>query len=332
MNMSVYQCSLCRRTVFSGRRKHVYEKGHQKRLADVLKEFGSKVDAARKMIKAASVVKFNPQEHEKKFWCHCCGKEVGKHTSDGNVTVLYGSFLEHFQSSEHAKAVNKFWWIHQAEAKLKLRFILTSEDYERFKSSVVKALENYEETEDTLIKEVATKIRETEQRRLEMLQSVLEPVIHPTEEKEMVTRRSSEQVLSREMVDLDSEEPGPSGVHLTSPEIVQPHVTFIGQQVMSLEGNIHTGAIPPWMLPDEKEQEEIGPSHAGFLKHKEIMKLKKLPPNRVGANFDHNAQTNEAWLPSFGRVWNNGRRWQSRHQYRKEEENTGPKRRKYEEI
>lgn len=41
-------------------------------------------------------------------------------------------------------------------------------------------------------------------------------------------------------------------------------------------------------------------------------KLKKLPPNRVGANFDHSSHTDANWLPSFGRVWNSGRRWQSR--------------------
>lgn len=41
-------------------------------------------------------------------------------------------------------------------------------------------------------------------------------------------------------------------------------------------------------------------------------KLKKLPPDRVGANFDHSSHTDPNWLPSFGRVWNNGRRWQSR--------------------
>lgn len=44
----------------------------------------------------------------------------------------------------------------------------------------------------------------------------------------------------------------------------------------------------------------------------EQQKLKKLPANRVGANFDHSSHTDANWLPSFGRVWNSGRRWQSR--------------------
>lgn len=49
-----------------------------------------------------------------------------------------------------------------------------------------------------------------------------------------------------------------------------------------------------------------------FLLSEEQEKLKKLPPNRVGANFDHSSHTDANWLPSFGRVWNSGRRWQSR--------------------
>ncbi|TNN37277.1 Coiled-coil domain-containing protein 84 [Liparis tanakae] len=64
---------------------------------------------------------------------------------------------------------------------------------------------------------------------------------------------------------------------------------------------------------------ENGPSLQEFLKQKEKEKLKKLPPNRVGANFDHSSHTDANWLPSFGRVWNTGRRWQSRHQFRQEE-------------
>lgn len=87
--------------------------------------------------------------------------------------------------------------------------------------------------------------------------------------------------------------------------------------------------------------QQIGPSYEEFLKESEStnsrtavgcylnifllklnhlliiteekQKLKKLPPDRVGANFDHSSSTSAGWLPSFGRVWNNGRRWQSRY-------------------
>lgn len=121
---------------------------------------------------------------------------------------------------------------------------------------------------------------------------------------------------------------------------------------MSAEGRItHSsfvccivGAVPPWLQDDPLEgtsgttaYKHIGPSLQDFLKHsmnrpdissshpqglsviksvsffpEQQEKLRKLPPNRVGANFDHSSHTDANWLPSFGRVWNSGRRWQSR--------------------
>ncbi|XP_069803295.1 centrosomal AT-AC splicing factor [Dendropsophus ebraccatus] len=330
--MAVYECAVCRRAVFCGRRKHVYEKGHRQRLAAVLRAFSDKVAAARKMIKCATVVKYDPQEHEQKFWCYCCEEEVIKHTSDGNLTVLFGGMLEHMYRPEHIKAVNKYWWTHCGEVKLKVHFVLTHDEYERFKSSVTKALESFEETENILVKQIATQIREAEQSRMEMLKTLLEPETQLTGAEDEVWSES-EQVPCSITSLADFENPGPSNqqpLPNEAPVMADASLTFIGQQVMSDKGNVHTGALPPWMLPDEDTEnpQDIGPSIEGFLKHKEKMTLKKLPPNRVGANFDHNAPTDEGWLPSFGRVWNSGRRWQSRHQYRKEAGNNGAKRKR----
>ncbi|XP_004916119.2 coiled-coil domain-containing protein 84 isoform X2 [Xenopus tropicalis] len=355
--MVVYECNVCKRSVFTGRRKHVYERSHRERLAGLLKGFSSKVAGARKMIKVASVVKYDSLEHEQRFWCYCCEEEVKRHTSDGTLTVLYGGMLEHMKSPQHKKAVNKFWWIHQAERNLKEQFLLTSEEYERFKSSLIKALENYEETEDVLIKEVAAQIREVESSRFAMLQSLLEvcflrsneqypnqlvhkmPVTQPTGEEEVwsndahLTGRATTCI---EAVPTDCDEAGPSGINNKAlgipPTGSGPCLTFVGHQEMPVKGNVHTGALPPWMIPDEEDGteavQEIGPSFEEFLKQKEKMKLKKLPPNRVGANFDHSSITDEDWLPSFGRVWNSGRRWQSRHQYRSEEGKAAKKKRR----
>ncbi|KAG9351466.1 hypothetical protein JZ751_022716 [Albula glossodonta] len=106
-------------------------------------------------------------------------------------------------------------------------------------------------------------------------------------------------------------------------------LTFIGYQVEQI-----AGAVPPWLQDDPQEggsgvvERQIGPSLQDFLKQKEQEKLRKLPMNRVGANFDHSSQTDANWLPSFGRVWNSGRRWQSRHQFREEEGQTNRQKRR----
>ncbi|XP_068096941.1 centrosomal AT-AC splicing factor isoform X1 [Hyperolius riggenbachi] len=322
--MPVYLCKLCRRSVFCARRKHVYEKGHRERLQVTLRAFTSKITAARKMIHVATVEKFNAQEHTQKFWCHCCEEEVTKHASDGNLTVLYGGLLEHVNRPEHKKAVNKFWWTHQADVKLKPKFVLSDEEYERFKSSVTKALEGYEETEDVLIKQMAEQIEMVEKSRQELVKSVLEPTQQMETEEEEASWNSVDLPCSNATAGHSSESNEPEQSSSMA------SLTYIGHQMDSSMGNLHTGAVPPWMMPDEDdtEKQEIGPALDDFIKHQKQMALKKLPPNRVGANFDHNAPTDEGWLPSFGRVWNSGRRWQSRHQYRKESNGTGAKRKK----
>lgn len=108
------------------------------------------------------------------------------------------------------------------------------------------------------------------------------------------------------------------------------------------EGNVHSGATPPWIGPsvDEKllvaSSTEIGPSlepaKKQLLSRNQERKLAKLrPPNRVGAawadmrraqlereargeTLEGLPQADASWLPNFGRVWQSG----SRHDTRKE--------------
>lgn len=93
-------------------------------------------------------------------------------------------------------------------------------------------------------------------------------------------------------------------------------------------GNIHTGALPPWLRSEDEDCREsnqdkdvpaIGPSLEDFKKHVAKTKKKRLHSRHVGKNFDHTPETSDNWLPSFGRVWNSGPRWQSRKEYQKEQ-------------
>nr|XP_019829747.1 PREDICTED: coiled-coil domain-containing protein 84-like [Bos indicus] len=261
-------------------------------------------------------------EHERWCWCLCCGCEVRKHLSHGNLTVLHGGLLGHLASPEHKKATNKFWWENKAEFQMKEKFLISPQDFARFKKSMVKSLDSYEEKEDEVIKEMAAQIREVEQSRQEMVRSVLEPQTVPDPEEGSSAPGSRKGTNSQ--VASTSQQPSyldlPPAPELDWMETGQP-LTFIGHQDTPGIGNIHSGATPPWMVQDEdcsSGNQQIGPSYEEFLKEKEKQKLKKLPPDRVGANFDHSSSTSAGWLPSFGRVWNNGRRWQSRHQFKTE--------------
>ncbi|XP_030694665.1 centrosomal AT-AC splicing factor isoform X6 [Globicephala melas] len=315
------RCPVCRQTFFCGR-GHVYSRKHQRQLKVALERLLPQVEAARKAVRAAQVERYVP-EHERCCWCLCCGCEVRKHLSHGNLTVLHGGLLEHLASPEHKKATNRFWWENKAEFQMKEKFLISPQDYARFKKSMVKSLDSYEEKEDEVIKEMAAQIREVEHSRQEVVRSVLEPQTVPDPEEGSSAPGSWKGTNSQ--VASTSQQPSyvdlPPAPELDWMETGQP-LTFIGHhQDTPGIGNIHSGATPPWMVQDEdcsSGNQPIGPSYEEFLKEKEKQKLKKLPPDRVGANFDHNSSTGAGWLPSFGRVWNNGRRWQSRHQFKTE--------------
>ncbi|XP_015192878.2 centrosomal AT-AC splicing factor [Lepisosteus oculatus] len=330
--MGAFYCSVCKQTSFAGK-GHMYAKTHQNKLKAVLSKFLDKVKEARRCLKSPRVEKFDPTEHERHVWCYCCGQEVRRHVTNGNLTVLHGGLLEHLASQEHRKSTNRFWWENKADLKLKEKFLVTEDETDRFKAEVAKALEAFEEKEDEYIKQQAAHIQAVEKQRQEILQSLLEPE----------TEREIPNGLTQPDSWNDEASAGSSShcgtwrpAELTSPQETGPvedtvwagtalSLTFIGHQDASNGGNIHTGATPPWLQDDPQEEgsrgagREIGPSHEEFLKRKEQEKLRKLPSHRVGANFDHSSQTDAGWLPSFGRVWNSGRRWQSRHQFRAEE-------------
>ncbi|XP_051279884.1 coiled-coil domain-containing protein 84 [Dicentrarchus labrax] len=339
--MGAHYCAICRQTTFTGK-GHIFGKNHQSRLRVVLLKFLEKVKEARRTLKKPQIEKFDCTQHKQTFWCYCCGLEIERNVTDGKMTVLYGGLLEHMATPEHRKNTHKFWWENKADPKFRDKVIIAEEETERFKAEVEKALESFVEKEDEFIKQQADQIRAHEKHRQEVLQSLLER----DAESELFngpngTDMSAEDAVSSQFTPQGSDQLVGSGFVDTVVEApwaaAGKGLTFIGHQDSSNSGNVHTGGVPPWLQDDPLEgtsgaaaHPQIGPSLQDFLKQKEQEKLRKLPPNRVGANFDHSSHTDANWLPSFGRVWNSGRRWQSRHQFRQEEGQKNRQKRKRE--
>ncbi|XP_040011350.1 coiled-coil domain-containing protein 84 [Xiphias gladius] len=339
--MGAYYCAICRQTTFTGK-GHIFGKNHQSRLRVVLLKFLEKVKEARRTLKKPQVEKFDCTQPKQTFWCYCCGLEVERNVTDGNMTVLYGGLLEHMATPEHRKNTHKFWWDNKADPKLRDKVIITEEETERFKAELENVLESFVEKEDEFIKQQADYIRARERHHQEVLQALLERDAEP----ELFNGPNGTDMSAEDSVSCQFTSPGSDqqpGSSFVDSMVEVPWaatgqgLTFIGYQDSSHSGNVHTGAVPPWLQDDPLEgtsgataYPEIGPSLQEFVKHKEQEKLKKLPPNRVGANFDHSSHTDANWLPSFGRVWNSGRRWQSRHQFRQEEGQKNRQKRKRE--
>uniref|UniRef100_A0A8C2TLX2 Centrosomal AT-AC splicing factor n=1 Tax=Coturnix japonica TaxID=93934 RepID=A0A8C2TLX2_COTJA len=304
--MAVWYCPLCRRTSFTGRR-HLYSAAHRRRLQEALGRLEEEVAAARAALGDVSVRRYDPAEHERSVWCLCCGRGVRRDGRSGALALPHAGILQHLAGAEHRRETARFWRENRADAALRERFVVTKEEFERFAAAVEKAVGAYEEREEQNIRQV----RDADTPRRPLL----------------VTSPPSSPLCARRWRPASGRRSGGSGTSLVRPSrLVPPRpdfswmesgqaLTFIGHQVGA------QCSKPPWLTDEDEEdgsKQQIGPSYEEFLKQKEKQKLKKLPAERVGANFDHTSQTGDSWLPSFGRVWNHGRRWQSRHQFRAE--------------
>ncbi|NWI00936.1 CCD84 protein, partial [Tichodroma muraria] len=223
---------------------------------------------------------------------------------------------------EHRRETARFWRENRAEAALRERCLVPAEEYERFAQALERALAEHQRRGGGRSPHMAADIREAERRQRETVQAALQvgelyPALAAPWRGAGTAPRSGGARGGGVGDALNSRNiPGPSGMQ-TGPDLAWMEsgkvLTFIGHQETEGKGNVHTGAKPPWLTEEEDgSKQQIGPSYEEFLKHKEKQKLKKLPVERVGANFDHTSQTSDSWLPSFGRVWNHGRRWQSR--------------------
>ncbi|XP_048588321.1 centrosomal AT-AC splicing factor isoform X2 [Nematostella vectensis] len=131
--------------------------------------------------------------------------------------------------------------------------------------------------------------------------------------------------------EMDLADGAPSGSSMLSGHAIrasdsEPEATFSSDLTVisipnlpGVKGNVHTGATPPWLRDDDNDQSlpndagpQIGPSLEAFQKFAQNRNKLKQNPNRVGANFNREQDTSDEWLPSFGRLWNQGPRWQSR--------------------
>ncbi len=94
------------------------------------------------------------------------------------------------------------------------------------------------------------------------------------------------------------------------------------------EGNVHSGATPPWLKSTDYGQGSTANTNKTLLSSTQERRLARMrPPNRVGAAWaeqrrieiereERGKETNDSvdqqdgamWLPNFGRVWQSGPR------------------------
>eukprot|EP00058_Branchiostoma_floridae_P009229 XP_002594717.1 hypothetical protein BRAFLDRAFT_114632 [Branchiostoma floridae] len=280
-------CDVCRRHHSQGR-KHVYSRTHRDNINAIINKYGKKVKIAKPVLKHPVV---ESGVNDENFWCYFCGCEVKKHDTTTTSTMKYGGFFRHLASQEHRQKTFSYWWDNRIEKSLKNSFLLTQEDYGKYKKRLVDAVALWEASQQKFTSDPDT-------------------------------QRSSSDQSSSSQAQANLSEPLPSS-NLSDAQ--HQKVQKATRQELGVSGNVHTGATPPWLWNDNDDvtdiegassSKQIGPTVEDLQKHK---KQKTLPKGRVGADFDRGSSSahGEEWLPSFGRVWQVGRRWKPWQQKRK---------------
>ena len=284
-------------------------------------------------------------------------QEINKHVTDHFKAILYGGLFEHIANEKHYEAIEKFWVDNGAEVKYKSQFIISQTDLRLYKEKLIPLVDKYESKIAKRTNEIAKQIKTQENIRIENLYKAnAEDEEHLSSERIIYrSLKNKHGIIQNPTGYHDDIRVWRSGIvkySIQSNQIIpskyvktsinhakvsipqnqniytvdaKSDITFSKVKVKfdKSKGNIFTGAKPPWLIKETddglNETKIIGPSINDLEKHLKRKEKSRLNPKRVGANFDHNINDmSETWLPSFGRVWTQGARWKSRHEYRNE--------------
>lgn len=293
-------CSLCRCSHVD-KDNHIYMKKHRNLLTKILKRFSSKIAICKNAIENPTIKSLlESDQHQKKCWCYFCELELNQHvTNDGWIIFEQGLFA-HLTSATHEKNTRAFF--RKNCLKDFQRFLLSETDFNRHLTNT----------------EISLKICKDEHQK-KMLKEMKR--IHENDRKKKMVTNFSEKNHQKSPYEnnipsalkCETKTKGKKTIAVFSSGLTCINIT---DSVDPKIGNIFTDALPPWLQNVEPVQAStIGPTFEDFDKHLKAQQKQKLPKERVGANFEHNLPVSDSWLPSFGQVWNNHRRLQTKQDF-----------------
>ncbi|CAE1278180.1 unnamed protein product [Acanthosepion pharaonis] len=266
----------------------------------LLQRFSSKIDTCKNVIEHPVIKSLlQSQHHQKKFWCYFCELEFSQHVISESWLILEQGFLDHLTSMAHEKNTRKFF--RKNCLKDFNKFLLSRIDFNRHLTNTEIALEAYkDELQQKMLKEMK-KISENERKR-KMFSKFIQDNQSPPENNKYSISKCETKTKGKKTVAVFS--PGLTCINFKD---AIDHGT----------GNIFTNALPPWLQNVKPLNNKIGPTFGDFENYLKNQRRQKLPQERVGANLDEKFTQSDFWLPSFGQVWNNNCRLQSKQDFLK---------------
>ncbi|CAM6040879.1 unnamed protein product [Sphagnum compactum] len=331
-------CSVCRQNHQQGK-GHKYSTKHKQRLTQLLSKAHKRIQEIRVFLlnnNVSSRLQPPQEDHQqqRKFWCHFCEQEV---VEEKHISFMWGDVIQHLASAEHVAAVKAFWSEHGADVAKRHLYVLSEEDLEKWKEAC--------EVPIAATAAAAGEVRNNGKERVET-NNIHSNMAHFSEGRlfKLESRQSVSLVASigtvqpLSVLTLGSlQNHGSAGtgdfcaatVHEHQPQSSMLDLTSIScPPAQAGEGNVHSGATPPWLKSTDYGQGSSANTNKTLLSSTQERRLACMrPPNRVGAAWaeqrrieiereERGKETNDSvdqqdgamWLPNFGRVWQSGPR------------------------
>ncbi|KAK6924663.1 CCDC84-like [Dillenia turbinata] len=347
-------CKVCKLNHNQGR-KHNFFPYHKKSLSSFLSNFLPKISDVRFFLKNPTLLR--PEfASRNRFWCVFCDSVIDELGSE--FACCYS--INHLASEEHLKSLKHFLWkygggmdrvdsfrISQADVvKWEKRCTLLKNREAEGSHGPVNNIQNkliYDDIHD-FVKSNVDSVEHS------FSHDVL-PLQYYTNERSQVSDpdfydvgcHSHQHHVDSAVHASPYSNMGSWGLqnltdisfHYSWPSGLQ-NLTHISLPSQEANGNVHTGACPPWLKAIEVNQLNTLVNPGSGIKRLDTslnksQKSQKLNPKRVGAAWAERRKLElemekrgeivstcgDDWLPNFGRVWQSGTRKESRKEFEK---------------
>ncbi|KAL6579747.1 hypothetical protein OROMI_007771 [Orobanche minor] len=320
-------CEVCRLNHNQGRR-HNYFPSHKTALSTLLTRFQSKLSDVKFFLKTPTPI-CPEHAHQNRLWCIFCNCDIL--SLDG--PFARGNEIQHLASLEHWKRVKGFMWKYGGGMDRVDLFRIGEVDYAKWEKKCRTLKTETEKTES---------ISYTNERTQASCSVPSVSQAGPSHNMHGSIQVQYPQYATGYMdnhhcsksVAMECSSYGylSNGSNASTGVMNMTQISPTSKE--NLEGNVHSGAPPPWFDTTSQNQlDSAFKAEQDDLVASKARKSSKLNPKRVGAAWAEkrklelelerrgglvNNNYDAKWLPNFGRVWQSGTRKESRKEFQTE--------------
>ncbi|ORX59985.1 hypothetical protein BCR36DRAFT_401550 [Piromyces finnis] len=320
MEYNFFFCEICNRNQEKNKR-HVYSKGHRKRLDFLLTRQNEKFSKLLTFLNNIKIVEDDVEQPE--IWCLFCKTTI----KSSNSKIACKHIFLHMTYESHIDSIDEFWKEQRPSKKKweKKQFYLNK----------------------TVINDFLKKsdIELNEYKKKQLLPSNNIDINYSESINDIKVSNKGNNYIN-DKFDIGNEVRTNSSKNSDiNDNIPYQTVQAFGENLTCLNinpnqniiNNIHNdNSTPPWMLDNSESESNsedeklniklninkkknngpiVGPSLDLYMDYKEKKRKSKLNPKRLGNTIDRDKKISKNWMPNFGGIWNSGPRSTTRKEF-----------------